>query len=191
MTGCGLGAHQANWSADRKGDDMASKVYFMGSRSNSFQTGYVAEMLQVFGAAGFADLIRPKDIVAIKVHCGEWNNTSYLRPVYARALADKVKELGGRPFVCDTTTQPYNVHAGRVTELDMLLTAERNGYTSAVLGCPFIVADGWIGTADVRVDVPDGFIVKEAYVAQAIAHADKMIVLSHFKGHPIGVAGAQ
>ena len=42
------------------------------------------------------------DLVAIKVHCGEWDNTAYLRPVYARTLADTVKALGGRPFVCDT-----------------------------------------------------------------------------------------
>jgi uncharacterized Fe-S center protein len=51
------------------------------------------------------------------------------------------------------------------------------------------VADGWIGSADIRVDLPEGFILKEAYIAQAIAHADKMIVLSHFKGHPMGVVG--
>src|SRR5688500_3454175 len=116
-----------------RGIMMASKVWYMNARSESPQTGLVAKMLTVFDAAGFEQLIKPGDIVAIKIHCGEYNNTAYLRPVYPRALADKVKELGGRPFVCDTTTLTYSPHASRATELDLLMTAERNGFTSAAL----------------------------------------------------------
>ena len=77
----------------------ASEVYYMNARSESPQTGLVAKMLTVFEAAGLDQLIKPGDLVAIKIHCGEWNNTAYLRPVYPRALADRIKELGGRPFV--------------------------------------------------------------------------------------------
>ena len=164
-------------------------VAYMDARSDSPDTSLVAEMLTVFDAAGLDELISPGDVVAIKTHCGEWNNTSYLRPVYARALADRIKELGGRPFVCDTTTLTYSAHSSRSTELDILVTAERNGYSSAVLGCPFICADGFIGTSDYRVDIPEGFILKEAYIAQAIAAADVMIALTHFKGHAMGVIG--
>ena len=58
------------------------------------------------------------------------------------------------------------------------MTAERNGFSSAVLGCPFICADGFIGTGDYRVDVPTGYILKEAYIAQAIAAADVLICLT-------------
>jgi uncharacterized Fe-S center protein len=170
---------------------MASKVYSMGAdgRSHSAATGLVPQMVTVFEAAGFAEMIKPGDSVAIKLHCGEWNNTAYLRPVYARTLADRIKTLGGRPFVCDTTTQTYSLAATRATALDLLITAERNGYTSATLGCPFIVADGFNGTDDVRIDLPEGYILKEAYIAKAIALADAMIVLTHFKGHPLGVIG--
>lgn len=168
---------------------MTSKVYYMPDRSVSYETSMVARMLTVFDAAGFAEMIKPGDVVAIKIHCGEYNNTAYMRPVYPRSLADKIKSLGGRPFVCDTTTQTYTPFAGRATALDELLTAERNGFNSGTLGCPFIVADGFIGTDDVRVDLPDGFILKEAYVAKAIALADVMIALTHFKGHPMGVIG--
>jgi uncharacterized Fe-S center protein len=146
-------------------------------------------MLEAFEAAGFAEMIKPHDKVAIKIHCGEWNNTAYLRPVYARALADRIKEVGGRPFVTETTTMTYGPHTSRATELDIRMTAERNGFTSAVLGCPFIVADGWSGTDDVIVDLPEGYILKEAFVAKAIAQADVLIVLTHFKGHPLGVVG--
>ena len=116
-------------------------------------------------------------------------SSAYLRPVYARAIADRVKEAGGRPFVCDTTTLTYGPFASRANELDLLETAARNGFTSATLGCPFICADGYIGTSDYRVDIPEGYLLKEAYVAQAIAAADVLITLSHFKGHGMGVIG--
>ncbi|MCI0439216.1 MAG: DUF362 domain-containing protein [Chloroflexi bacterium] len=166
-----------------------SKVYYMDAHSDSTETSLVSKMLTVFGAAQLDKMIKPNDIVAIKVHCGEWNNSAYLRPVYARALVDRIKELGGRPFVCDTTTSTYSPWGSRSSELDIMLTAERNGFSSAVLGCPFIVADGFLGTSDFRVDLPEGYLLKEAYVAQAIAAADVLIALTHFKGHGMGVIG--
>ncbi|MBI4307012.1 MAG: DUF362 domain-containing protein, partial [Chloroflexi bacterium] len=168
---------------------MKPTVYYMDARSDSPDTSLIAKMLTVFDAAGLDALVSPGDVVAIKVHCGEWNSSAYLRPVYARALADRIKQLGGRPFVCDTTTLTYSPFSSRATELDLLITAERNGYNSATLGCPFICADGYVGTSDYRVDVPEGFILKEAYVAQAIAAADVLIALTHFKGHGMGVIG--
>jgi uncharacterized Fe-S center protein len=175
----------------REEDTMVSKVYTTGAdgRSYSPETGLVPQLLTVFEAAGLADMIAPRDTVAIKLHCGEWNNTAYLRPVYARALADRVKALGGRPFVCDTTTLTYCATTTRATALDILTTAERNGYTSGTLGCPFIVADGYNGTDDVRVSLPEGFILREAYIAKAIALADVLIALTHFKGHAMGIIG--
>ncbi len=168
---------------------MAPNVYYMDARGDSPQTSMVAKMVTVFEAAGFDSLIKPGDVVAIKTHCGEWNNTAYLRPVYARTLVDRVKALGGRPFVCDTTTLPYSPTPSRSTGLDFMVTAERNGYNSATLGCPFICADGFMGTDDYRVDLPEGYILKEAYIANAIAAADVLITLTHFKGHAIGVIG--
>ena len=164
-------------------------VYFRPARSYSQDTGLVAAMLAVFDAAGFPDMVHKHDVVAIKLHCGEWDNTAYLRPVYARTLADRVKELGGRPFVTDTITLPYSVRASRASALDIITTAERNGYSSAVLGCPFIIADGYSGLDDVRVELPEGYILNEAYVAAGIASADVLIALSHFKGHGIGMMG--
>ena len=146
-----------------------SQVYYMDAHSDSVETALANKMITVFDAAGLDEIVEPNDIVAIKVHCGEWGNSAYLRPVYARTLADRIKELGGRPFVCDTTTSTYSPWGSRSSEIDILQTAERNGYSSATLGCPFICADGFIGTSDFRVDIPEGYILKEAYVAQAIA----------------------
>jgi len=168
---------------------MASKVYYMDDRAKAIQDSLVAKMLTVFEAAELQNTIAPSDVVAIKLHMGEYNNTAYLRPVYVRALVDKVKELGGDPMVVDTTTLPYTPFAHRATALDHLNTIHRNGFTPATLGCPIVIGDGFLGSDDVRVDLPEGFILKEQYIASAIAMADSMIALTHFKGHPMGTYG--
>ncbi len=165
------------------------KVYYMDDRSQSNQTSLVAKMLTLFDAAGFNEMIKPKEVVAVKLHMGEHNNTAYLRPVYVRALVDKIKSLGGNPMVVDTTTLPYFPNASRVSALDHLNTITRNGFTPGSLGCPIVIADGYIGTDDVRIDLPEGFILKEQYIATGIALADAMILLTHFKGHGMGTYG--
>jgi uncharacterized protein len=166
-----------------------SKVYFMNDRSTSIQTSLVAKMLTLFDTAGFRDLIKPGQVTAIKLHMGEFNNTAYLRPVYVSALVEKIKSLGGIPMVVDTTTLPYWPFTSRSTALDYLNTVARNGFTQASLGCPIIIADGYIGTDDVLIDLPEGFILKEQYIGTGIALADSMIALTHFKGHPMGTYG--
>jgi uncharacterized Fe-S center protein len=166
-----------------------AKVYYMDDRSQSIQTSLVAKMLTLFDAAGFGEMVKPGAVVAVKVHMGEFNNTAYLRPVYVRALVEKIKSLGGDPMVVDTTTLPYWPFASRSTALDYLNTVARNGFTHAALGCPVVIADGYIGTDDVKIDLPEGFVLKEQYIATGIALADAMIVLTHFKGHPMGTYG--
>ncbi len=54
----------------------ASKVYYMDAHSESTETSPVAKILTVFDAAELDKMIKPNDIVAIKIHCGEWNNTA-------------------------------------------------------------------------------------------------------------------
>jgi uncharacterized Fe-S center protein len=120
---------------------------------------------------------------------GEWFNSAYLRPILIRVIVDKVKEHGGRPFVTDTTTAPYYFYGARSTADIHLETAARNGFTAESMGCPIIISDGMYGTEDVRVDIPDGFLLKEGYLARGVADADAVIVVSHFKGHGSGVYG--
>lgn len=165
------------------------KVYFMNDRAANSENSLVAKMLYLFEAAGFEEIIKPGDVVAIKLHMGEYNNTAYIRPVYVRALVDKIKSLGGDPMVLDTTTLLGGHFVSRATALDYYKTAERHGFNSGTVGCPVIIADGYLGTDDVLVELPEGVILKEQYVATAIAMADAMIALTHFKGHPIGVFG--
>jgi len=127
------------------------------------------------------------DLVAIKIHCGEYGNTTHIRPIIVRTVVDLVKSAGGKPFVTETTTlyktNRFDAHA-------LIETAARNGFTQSSMGAPFIVADGLRGE-DGRTVKINGEILKEIRVASAIAEADSMIVLSHGKGHPSsGFGGA-
>ena len=54
--------------------------------------------------AGIGEIDFEKKMTAIKIHFGEPGNLSFLRPNYAKAVADVVKELGGRPFLTDCNT---------------------------------------------------------------------------------------
>ena len=131
----------------------------------------------------------PGDSVAVKCHMGEWYNSAYLRPILVRVVVDRVKEHGGIPFVTDTTTAPYYFYGSRSTAQFHLETAAANGFTAESMGCPIVISDGTYGTEDIRVEIPDGILLKEGYMAKGVADADAMIVVSHFKGHGSGVYG--
>lgn len=169
--------------------DMKSKVYHMDDRYSGLPSSIPAKAQQLFDHAELGECFDPGDTVAVKCHMGEWNNSAYLRPILVRVIVDKVKEHGGKPFVTDTTTAPYYFYGGRSTADLHLETAARNGFTAQSMGCPIIISDGMYGTDDVKVDIPDGLLLKESYMAKGIADSDAMIVVSHFKGHGSGVYG--
>ena len=124
--------------------------------------------------------------VAIKIHFGELGNLSFLRPNYARAVADVVKELGGKPFLTDCNTLYVG---GRKNGLDHLDTACLNGFNPMTTGCQVIIADGIKGSDEVAVPVAGGELVKEAKIGRAVMDADVFISLTHFKGHAMGGFG--
>ena len=126
--------------------------------------------------------------VAIKMHFGELGNVSFLRPNFAKAVVDVVKELGGKPFLTDCNT----MYPGfRKTALEHLYCAWENGFTPLSAGCPIIIADGLKGTDDIEVPVKGGEYVKNAKIGRAIMDADVFISLTHFKGHELtGFGGA-
>lgn len=166
------------------------KVYFMNARARSFLDSYAIKGRQLFEMGGFESAVSRGDTVAIKVHMGEAYTCGYLRPNIVRAFVDKVKELGGKPFVTDTTTMPYHPWISRSLAIDYLETANQNGFTHSSMGCPVIIADGWVGTDDVTVNLKGrGNYLKKQFIARAIADADVLISLAHFKGHPAGGYG--
>lgn len=127
-------------------------------------------------------------MTAIKIHFGEPGNLSFLRPNWAKAVADVVKELGGKPFLTDCNT----LYVGRRKDaLEHLESALENGFSPFSTGCQIIIGDGLKGTDETYVPVKDGELVKEAKIGTAIMDADIFISLNHFKGHEAtGFGGA-
>lgn len=156
-----------------------AKVYFTDFRALP-GTNLLAKLQRLCVTAGIKNIDFKKKYVAIKIHFGEPGNLSYLRPNYAKALADLVKQLGGRPFLTDCNT----LYVGRRKDaLEHLDAAYENGFSPFSTGCQIIIADGLKGTDEVLVPVKGGEYVKEAKIGHAIMDADIFISLSHFKGH--------
>lgn len=80
-----------------------SKVYFTDFRTKLGE-GLPTKLKRLIKDAGIADIDMDNKFVAIKMHFGELGNLGFLRPNYARAVSDVVKELGGHPFLTDCNT---------------------------------------------------------------------------------------
>ena len=81
-----------------------AKVYFTDFRTPYGGDTMPGKLKKLIRKAGIAQLNLEGQFVAIKIHFGELGNVSYLRPNYARAVVDVVKELGGQPFLTDCNT---------------------------------------------------------------------------------------
>ena len=81
-----------------------SKVYFTDFHTVPFGDGLPAKLQKLLRKAGIEQIDLEGKFAAIKLHFGELGNISYLRPNYARAVVDLVKELGGKPFLTDCNT---------------------------------------------------------------------------------------
>lgn len=148
----------------------------------------IAKLKRLIKTAGIGQIDFENRFAAIKIHFGEPGNLAFLRPNYAKAVADVVRELHGRPFLTDCNTLYVG---GRKNALDHLDSAALNGFTPMTTGCHIIIADGLKGTDETIVPVEDGEYVKEAKIGHAIMDADVVISLSHFKVHEAtGIGGA-
>ncbi len=165
-----------------------AKVYFTDFRTIANGDGLPTKLKKLIRKAGIGEIDMEGKFVAIKMHFGEMGNVSFLRPNYAKAVADVVRELGGRPFLTDCNT----LYPGsRKNALEHLACAWENGFSPLSTGCPILIADGLKGTDDVLVPVEGGEYVKEAKIGRAVMDADIFISLNHFKGHEsTGFGGA-
>lgn len=166
---------------------MISEVYFTDFRTVNGRT-LTEKLKELIKIAGIGKIDMNNKFVAIKVHFGEAGNIGYLRPNYARAVAEVVKDMGGKPFLTDCNT----MYVGkRKNALEHLEVAYENGYSPFSTGCHVIIADGLKGTDDGIIKVRNGEYVKEAKIGRAIIDADVVISLNHFKGHmSAGFGGA-
>lgn len=163
-----------------------SKVYFTSFKTSDNEN-LIKKLHRLMKTAGFEEIDFKEKFAAIKIHFGEYGNLAFLRPNYARVVADYVKELGGKPFLTDCNT----LYVGsRKNALDHLETAYLNGFSPYQTGCHAIIADGLKGTDETLVPINCEY-VKEAKIGHAIMDADVFISLTHFKGHEMaGFGGA-
>ena len=158
---------------------MASKVYFADLRADVHEN-LQQKLTRLMKTAGMGDIDFRDKFVAIKLHFGEPGNLAFLRPNWARTVADFVKERGCKPFLTDCNTLYVG---GRKNALDHMDSAMLNGFNPMTTGCQIIIADGLKGSDEVEVPVVGGEYVKNAKIGRAVMDADVFISLTHFKGH--------
>lgn len=108
-----------------------AKVYFTNLRTHARES-QLDKLKRLIRRAGIEQIDFENKFVAIKIHFGELGNLGFLRPNYARAVADVVKELGGKPFLTDCNT----LYVGsRKNALEHIDTAYQNGFTPYATGC--------------------------------------------------------
>lgn len=163
-----------------------SKVYFTNFKASGHEN-LLQKLRRLMITAGMKDIDFADKYAAIKIHFGEYGNLAFLRPNYAKVMADLVKECGGKPFLTDCNT----LYVGsRKNALDHMETAYLNGFTPYATGCHVIIGDGLKGTDETLVPV-NGEYVKEAKIGSAVMDADILLTLTHFKGHEMaGFGGA-
>ena len=116
-----------------------------------------------------------KGNVCIKVHSGEPGNQNFIKPNFWKPIIDKVN---GTVVECNTA---YD--GKRNTTNEHLETFKNHGWD--IFKLDLLDASG----PDKVLDIPDGKVIKKNYVGKNIEKYDSMLVLSHFKGHPMGGYG--
>lgn len=114
--------------------------------------------------------------VAIKVHSGEKGNQNFLRPGFWKPIVDYV---GGTVVECNTA---YEGARDTTAKHRQLLTD--HGWNRE-FPVDLLDAEG----PDLELDIPNGKVIHKNYVGKDLANYDSMLVLSHFKGHPMGGFG--
>ena len=114
--------------------------------------------------------------VAVKLHSGEEGNQNYLRPEFVENI---VKHVNGTVVECNTA---YDGARNTTEKHEKLM--ESHGWSKY-----FDVDIMDSESPDKSLEIPDGFMIKKDYVGKHIDNYDSMLVLSHFKGHPMGGYG--
>ena len=114
--------------------------------------------------------------VALKVHSGEPRNQNFLRPEFWKPIADHV---GGTIVECNTA---YT--GGRHDTKHHIVTMQKHGWLQHY-NVDILDAEG----PDLVLEIPGGKVIQKNYVGKDIVNYDSMLVLSHFKGHPMGGYG--
>ena len=144
---------------------MNSTVYF----SRTITPEKVLELYQLLGK-------KLEGRVAIKVHSGEKGNQNFLKPDFWKPIIDHVN---GTVVECNTAYK-----GERNTTEKHLKLISYHGWDK-YFDVDILDAEG----PDLGLDIPNGKVIKKNYVGKSIEKYDSMLVLSHFKGHPMGGYG--
>ncbi len=144
---------------------MSAKVYF----SRKITPEAVAELYDLLSK-------RLDGKVAVKLHSGEVGNQNFLKPDFWKPIIDKV---GGTVTECNTAYEGQ-----RNTTAKHLKTLKKHGW-SEHFDVDLMDAEG----PDLVLDIPEGKVIKKNYVGKNLANYSSLLVLSHFKGHPMGGYG--
>ncbi len=165
---------------------MSSKVFFASVGGRARQ-GPLDKILMLFEEAGFDDVVRDRDLVAVKCHFGEPGNTTYVPPVYIGGIVEAVQSHGGRAFLTDSGCLYFSK---RYNARDHAVVASRHGFGLETTGAPVLIADGLRGSDVISVHVGLKHF-QDVDVAGAIHDANSLIVATHVTGHGLsGLAGA-
>ncbi len=158
-------------------------------RASFFQSelSLVNKMKRLIQQSGLLDIVEKGDHVAVKMHWGTQSTTRTLRSIFIRKVVELLNEKKAHVFI--TESAGLGIVNARSHGIGRLHHAQEAGYTFETCLAPLIPADGLHGFNYKRVKV-NGQQLKEVYIAEMIAEADKVISLAHVKGHPRSGLGA-
>jgi uncharacterized Fe-S center protein len=141
---------------------------------------------RLLDAGGLDSRVRERDRVAVKVHVGELHNDSHVAPEICAVITERIRALGGLPFLTETST----LYRGqRSNAVDHLRHAFAHGFTFEKVGAPFIMADGLTGSSEIEVPIP-GVLFRAVKIAREVVLAESLIAVSHATGHMASGLGA-
>ena len=163
-----------------------SNVYFTDMRTKPGRN-LLDKMELVIKKAGIEQIDFKDKFTAIKIHFGEPGNLSYIRANYAAKLVNFLLRKQAKPFLTDSGT----LYLGkRSNAIDHIESAFENGFNPIAVPCPVIIADGLKAIDYQEIPINQQYC-KTAKIGAAIAEADVIISMNHFKGHEqAGFGGA-
>lgn len=156
-----------------------SQVFFAPLNDNATISQQVAAIKQLVSKVKLDEMIAPNDFVAIKLHVGEKNNTTHIKPELIKAIVTEAHQKSGNVFLTETST----LYKGeRENAVKHIMHAYNHGFGIERTGAPFIMADGLTGGSEIEVNI-NSMNEKTVKIAKEIALADVLIVVSHPTGH--------
>ena len=165
---------------------MSATVYLADPRAGHKENLFT-KLERLLERAGLDHIVDRDELAAIKIHFGEKGGHAFIRPVFIRRIVERIKQLGGKPFLTDSCT----LYPGERKEaVSALCCGIENGFAYAVAGAPLIMCDGLRGHSSRRVTIA-GEMFETVDIGLEILEADVLIAVSHFKCHELtGFGGA-